>query len=183
MELRNIMFHRILVALDRSESSQQVFAEAVALAEATHASVMLLHVLSPFDGEQPGSVYPAIDGIYPGLHRETMQLYVNQWHEFEREALESLRSLSQSAIAAGVVAEFSQNFGDPGRTICEIAHTWDADLIMVGRRGRSGLSEFFLGSVSNYVLHHAPCSVLTVQGLIEASRSHDRSHSEGALLR
>jgi len=37
-------------------------------------------------------------------------------------------------------------------------------LVVVGRRGHSGLSELFLGSVSNYVLHRAPCSVLTIQG-------------------
>ncbi len=177
------MFHKILVALDRSDTSQQVFTEAIALAKATQSSVMLLHVLSPFDGEYPGSVYPAIDGIYPGLHRETVQIYTNQWREFEREALESLRSLSQTAIQTGVAAEFSQNFGDPGRTICEIAHTWDADLIIVGRRGRSGLSEFFLGSVSNYVLHHAPCSVLTVQGLTTAAQSNNQSDSEVAIAR
>lgn len=177
------MFQKILIALDRSDSSQQVFAEAIALAKATQASVMLLHVLSPFDGEYPGSVYPAIDGIYPGLHRETVQIYANQWQEFEQEALESLRSLSQTAIAAGVAAEFSQNFGDPGRTICEIAHTWGADLIIVGRQGRSGLSEFFVGSVSNYVLHHAPCSVLTVQGLMKASQSDHQPQSKAAIVR
>jgi nucleotide-binding universal stress UspA family protein len=33
----------------------------------------------------------------------------------------------------------------------------------MGRRGRTGLSELFLGSVSNYVTHHAPCSVLTLK--------------------
>lgn len=33
---------------------------------------------------------------------------------------------------------------------------------MMGRGGRSGLDEFFLGSVSNYVLHHVPCLVLAV---------------------
>jgi len=39
-------------------------------------------------------------------------------------------------------------------------------VIMIGRHGRTGLAEFFLGSVSNYVMHHAPCSVLTIQGPI-----------------
>ena len=43
-----------------------------------------------------------------------------------------------------------------------MANSWQADMIIVGNRGRSGLSEFFLGSVSNYVMHHAPCSVLVV---------------------
>lgn len=167
----SLMFHKILVALDDSNSSQQVFAEAVALAKATNASLMLLHVLSPFEGEYPGSIYPAIDGIYPGLHRETVQIYMHQWQQFEQQALESLRALSHKAIEVDVPAEFTQNLGDPGRMICELANTWNADLIMVGRRGRSGLSEFFLGSVSNYVLHHAPCSVLTVQGLTQGTQS------------
>jgi hypothetical protein len=34
----------------------------------------------------------------------------------------------------------------------------------MGRRGRTGISELLLGSVSNYVTHHATCSVLIVQG-------------------
>ena len=46
--------------------------------------------------------------------------------------------------------------------ICELAKFWNADLIIMGRRGRSGLAEVFLGSESNYVLHHAPCSVQIV---------------------
>ncbi|RMG10302.1 MAG: universal stress protein, partial [Cyanobacteria bacterium J055] len=37
-------------------------------------------------------------------------------------------------------------------------------LIIVGRRGRQGIEEAVLGSVSNYVVHHAPCSVLAIQG-------------------
>ncbi|MCZ8054719.1 MAG: universal stress protein, partial [Microcystis sp. LE19-12.2C] len=49
------------------------------------------------------------------------------------------------------------------KTICKVAREENIDLIVIGRRGRSGLGELFLGSVSNYVLHHAPCSVLIVQ--------------------
>ncbi len=44
-----------------------------------------------------------------------------------------------------------------------MARNCGADVIVMGRRGHSGLSELILGSVSNYVLHHAPCSVLIVQ--------------------
>lgn len=176
------MFNKILVALDDS-SSQQIFAEAITLAKATTASLMLLHVLSPFEGEYPGSIYPAIDGIYPGLHRQTIQIYMSQWHQFEQQALDSLRSLSCQAAEAGVSAEFTQNLGDPGRIICDLARTWDADLVMVGRRGRAGLSEFFLGSVSNYVLHHAPCSVLTIQGSAKATQSDKPLQPDVAIAR
>jgi nucleotide-binding universal stress UspA family protein len=73
-----------------------------------------------------------------------------------------LQSLSAQANTAGVNTEFTQNTGNAGRMICELATVWNADLIIMGRRGRSGIAEFFLGSVSNYVLHHAPCSVQIV---------------------
>ncbi|MFN6036632.1 MAG: universal stress protein, partial [Dolichospermum sp.] len=76
--------------------------------------------------------------------------------------LQMLQSFTSQANTAGINTEFTQNSGNPGRMICELARTWNADLIMMGRRGRSGLAEFFLGSQSNYVLHHAPCSVQIV---------------------
>ncbi|MEL6786783.1 MAG: universal stress protein, partial [Cyanobacteria bacterium J06607_15] len=52
---------------------------------------------------------------------------------------------------------------NPGRTICDRAQTWSVDLILVGSRGLTGAKEVMLGSVSNYVTHHAPCSVLIVR--------------------
>lgn len=45
--------------------------------------------------------------------------------------------------------------GDPGSQICEAAEERDVDCIVVGRRGQSSASDPLLGSVSNYVLHHA----------------------------
>jgi nucleotide-binding universal stress UspA family protein len=96
-----------------------------------------------------------------------MQIYWDRLREQEQAGLERLRSLEAEAIAAGVSTEFTQNLGDPGRLICELAKSWNADLIIIGRRGLSGLGEFWLGSVSNYVLHHAPCHVLTIQGIAQ----------------
>ena len=57
--------------------------------------------------------------------------------------------------------------------ICNAAISWQADLIIMGRRGRTGLSELFLGSVSNYVLHHAPCAVLVVQHSVNVNLSEE----------
>jgi nucleotide-binding universal stress UspA family protein len=157
------MFHKILVAIDGSDVSLQAFEQAVALAAATQAKLMLLHVLSPFDEAYPSPVFPSVDGIYPGIHTEAVKVYMSQWQSYEQKGLDMLRSQTAIATEAGVATEFSQNVGNPGRSICEVARTWEADLIMIGRRGLSGLSELFMGSVSNYVLHHATCSVLTVQ--------------------
>ncbi len=162
------MFTKILVALDNTSMSKHVFAEAVSLAKASGARLMLLHVLSPMDDSYPTPVYPGTDSLYTSLHAEAVKAYARQWEIFEREGLALLQSLTNQAIAAGVETEFSQDVGDPGEVTCRLAETWAADLVVVGRRGRTGLSELFLGSVSNYVLHHAPCSVLTIQGRVPA---------------
>ncbi|MEC4886179.1 MAG: universal stress protein [Scytonema sp. PMC 1070.18] len=160
------MFHKVLVAIDDSEISQHIFDEAIFLAKSVSANVLLLHVLSPFESSQLNPVFLQPNGVYPALHTEAVNRYMMQWENLKQERHNLLSSLAEKGKQAGIDVEFSQNFGDPGRMICDVARSWNADLIIVGRRGRRGLSELFLGSVSNYVLHNAPCSVLTVQGLI-----------------
>ena len=160
------MFHKILVALDNSEISQYIFEQAVSLAKATNAEMMLLHVISPLEDPYINPAFLQPDALYPTLHTEALNQYLQEWDKLKQQRLDWLRSLAQTATNVGVKAEFTQNLGDAGRLICEVALNWSADLILVGRRGRSGLSELFLGSVSNYVLHHAHCSVLTLQGII-----------------
>lgn len=49
--------------------------------------------------------------------------------------------------------------GDPRREIVEAAKDWDADLIVVGSHGRTGIQRLILGSVAEYVVRHAACSV------------------------
>lgn len=153
------MFTKILVALDRSPMGKQVFDHALALAKATGASLMLLHVLS---AEEEGSPYaPMLSNFdyYPGLGSQSFEYYQKQWDKFKNQGVEMLQVFCAQANTAGVNAEFTQQLGSPGRIISQLAVQWGADLIVMGRRGRSGLTELFLGSVSNYVLHHAPCSV------------------------
>lgn len=152
------MLQKILVAVDNSTMGRQVFEEALAIARATGANMMILHVLDP---EESGS--PQIPMIYNTysmpLDEPSMKLYQQQWQEFEEQGLKMLQSLADIATAAGIKAEFTQKMGNPGRAICELANNWGIDLIVMGRRGLSGVKEFFLGSVSSYVLHRAPCSI------------------------
>ena len=160
------MYHKILVAVDKSEMSQYVFEHGVFLAKAADAELMLLHVLSPLEDPYISPVFTQPDTLYPSVPTTPMDTYIQEWEELKRQRLDWLRSLSDTAINAGVKTGFTQNLGDAGKIICEVARNGLADLIVVGRRGSTGISEFLLGSVSNYVLHHAPCSILTVQGRI-----------------
>jgi nucleotide-binding universal stress UspA family protein len=141
------MFHKILVALDNSNIDRHVFDEAVALAKATGASLRLLYVM------------PACDAGYA-------EPYTSRQPSPHR-----LRSLVEEATAVGVKADFTEHLGDPAPDICAIAQRWQADLIVLGRRKLTRLGELLHGSVSNYVLHHAPCAILVVQETKPASQS------------
>jgi nucleotide-binding universal stress UspA family protein len=161
------MFHHVLAAIDHSDLGMQVFERAVKQAKLTQAKLMLVHVISPEDQGYPS--FPAVPGIdtYFALpqNEASIKAYLEAWHTYEQQGLDKLKSLAETATQAGVSTEFSQLQGAPGRVICELAKSWGADLIVLGRRGRMGVNELFLGSVSNYVMHHAACSVLTLQNL------------------
>jgi nucleotide-binding universal stress UspA family protein len=52
--------------------------------------------------------------------------------------------------------------GSAAHQLVQAAADWDADLIVVGSRGQSGLERLLVGSVARAVLYHASCSVLIV---------------------
>ncbi|MEM8722065.1 MAG: universal stress protein [Cyanobacteria bacterium P01_G01_bin.39] len=142
------MSNKILVALDLSDASRSVFNTALFLAQTTHAQLVLLQIIPSAKDESLSSVY-----------EESRQ-------RFKQRGLEALQSLAQDATTAGVNVEFTQDLGNPGRTICDFAQTRSVDTILVGSRGLTGAKEMLLGSVSNYVTHHAPCSVLIVREIL-----------------
>lgn len=54
-------------------------------------------------------------------------------------------------------------FGSPESRIVETADEWKPDLVVVGSHGYSGWERLLIGSVSDSVVHHSPCSVLVVR--------------------
>ncbi|BDA74581.1 UspA domain-containing protein [Calothrix sp. PCC 7716] len=162
------MFNKILVAVDTHDTCQPVVDKALSLAQLTASNLMLVNVISPFDEKYP-PIYVYPNTAIPTLYGEVVKEYIQESENIKQDKIKFLRQLCQQAIDLGIDAEFRILFGDPSLVICEIAQTWNADLIIIGRRGRTGLSELFLGSVSNYVLHHALCSVLTVQQSVKAN--------------
>ncbi|MEO0532561.1 MAG: universal stress protein [Cyanobacteria bacterium P01_A01_bin.123] len=166
------MFKKILVAIDGSETrSQAIFQQALTLAKMTDSQLMLLHVLCSEDHNNPGLPMRTYSVYYPPVDDVAWQTYQKRWDDYERSWVEKLKNMSDSAIAAGVPTEFTEAGGEPGKQICNLAKSWAADLIIVGSRGRKGIAEWLLGSISNYVMHHAPCSVLVVHNAATANAS------------
>ncbi len=153
-------FHKILVALDRSDTSEELLAQAIDLAHREDSEIHLMSCLqwaSSFQRENFGGLSAVPNFELPAIDMEMMQIDL-------RRIQDSLEGYQAQAQAAGVKTTLSCDMGDPGALICNQAKTWGADLVLLGRRGRSGFSELLMGSVSNFVLHHAPCSVLVIQG-------------------
>ena len=159
------MFQRILVALDRSNSSCNVLEEAIALAKPATGQLNLVTVVPPMDLGYPDPVYLSLEGMQGVWTTELYQSHLTSWHQQQQEVEQWLRSQAEFVHRQGVSASYTCPIGTPDVTLCDTASRWNADLIMMGRRGRTGFSELLLGSVSNYVMHHASCSVLTVQGI------------------
>ena len=161
-------FHKILVAIDYSELTRLVFTQAVELAQGQAASLYLFHCLTSEAVADP--LPAAIElGLYPEVLESAYQ--AESRAEAQMKQVETLlQGYQQQASQQGVEAIADYKLGSPGQLLCQVAQDWKADLIVLGRRGRTGLTEALLGSVSNYVLHHAACSVLIVQASQQPSR-------------
>lgn len=157
-------FHKIVVALDNSTLSQTVFAQALALAQTMQARLLLFSGVSNASLVQPPSL-PADVGLFsPDMMSSTYQVQQTNLESLQEAGEVLLQQYSETARQAGLQVETRLEVGDIESLLCATAQTWGADLIVVGRRGRKGLSEALLGSMSNYAVHHAHCAVLVVQG-------------------
>ncbi len=168
-------FKKILVALDRTSQAPEVFETALDLSRKEGSNLMVFHCIS-WEAEEKANPFMGIGtladvNMYGTLHK----LRQDSLHQEMTRIQNRLQTYSQEAASQGVKTEFECKVGNPSGWICEYAKEWGADLIILGRRGYSGWSEFLLGSVSNFVLHHAPCSVLVVQdaNLPEAKTNSD----------
>lgn len=168
------MLDKILVAIDQSTASQGAFEAALELAQALGAELTLIHALDIFDPMSPERPTAPVGSYSMALDNVLRERYEQQWAEFVNQFDALLRQKQEIAEAAGVTVSYQQPYGNPGPVICKVAKHRKTDLIVMGSRGRSGLRELLLGSVSNYIMHHAPCSVM----VIHPDGRHERSPRE-----
>jgi nucleotide-binding universal stress UspA family protein len=158
------MYKQILIAIDSSNMGEKVFQQGISIAKINQAEVLLLHVLSAEEENSPLPIPPDITEFYPAAGNElTLETWKQQWETYEKTGLKMLQEYVEKAETQGIKVEYQQIAGSPGKTICKIAQQKQIELIVIGHRGLTGLSELILGSVSNYVLHHAHCCILMVQ--------------------
>jgi nucleotide-binding universal stress UspA family protein len=157
------VLQKILIATGDSPESAEIFKSGLTLAEKYGAQISILHVLNLFQSGFDTVSNPFMGGSYLMMNDLAIQQYQQELKDCEQKGMDQLESYAREARARNIQVEIFQNLGDAGRTICETAKKYAADVIVMGRNQKSMLSEILLGSTSNYVLHHAPCSVLVVQ--------------------
>jgi nucleotide-binding universal stress UspA family protein len=145
----------IVVGVDGSEPSLAALRFAAEEAELRDARLVAVHAwvfVPPVAVGEPGlAPIPATD--FPG------QL------EAQSEAAEGeLETALAGAFAAGAPVEIERKLveDDPGQAL--VRESASADLVVVGSRGRSGITAALLGSVSRHVVDHAVCPVVVVKG-------------------
>jgi len=140
-------FKKILIAVDNSEFSAHAADVGIELAKPLKAKIGFVHVFDPSVG--PGTMWSV-----PADKLMEMS---------EREAKRLLAKFRERAALRSTVPEFLEAGGVPAAKIVDAAKKWPADLIVMGSHGRGKIGGLFLGSVSQEVLHHAPCPVLVVR--------------------
>jgi nucleotide-binding universal stress UspA family protein len=157
------MFNKILVALDRSSEASAILDSALSIAQAKNSEILLVHFIDwQMQDESPwigiGTLYDVdLSGEHYDWSRQRLQKefkIANDW----------LMAKAEQVNLAGINCQYECHVGNCNLGIGDRAKDWKADLLIIGRRGRKKIAEMLLGSVSNYVIHHAPCSVLVVQG-------------------
>jgi len=149
--LQKSRIRKILVPVDGSKCSINAVKFAVDLAEKYSSEICLFHVVH--------NVYVNLSG--EGLIDRFDPIFTIE--ELEEEGERLLSSVLTLVREAGVEARAQLDYGSPANKIVHFAKEENFDLIVVGSTGRGVLSRLFFGSVSDKVVHRAPCPVLVVK--------------------
>jgi len=144
------MLKNILVPIDGSEPAWHSLEYARALGEKFDSTITVVHVV------QPHYILPTI-----ALNGEIPFVSVNI-EEIETTGYK-LIDLAKQKMTTYPKVETLLELGHPAERILALAKTKTYDLIVIGSRGLSGISEYFLGSISSTVSQHSTIPVMIVK--------------------
>ena len=137
----------ILTPIDFSGASKPVVAEAVKLARAVRARLVLLHVVQP-PVVTDNDVGPQMRAEYAATASEA--------------AAKLLAALEKPLRARGIAVQTKHMLGNPGQCIVDQAAMLDADYIVLGSHGHGAFYELIVGSTTSRVLKQARCPIVVV---------------------
>ncbi len=142
---------RILFPTDFSGCANYALPYAAAIARATGAAILCVHVVEP--------IVPAVG--YTGL-AEPMPI-ADITDQLQDSAERELPKLAECEECAGLDVEDLIVHGDPAAEIVRVADERQVDLIVISSHGRTGFGRMIFGSTAEAVVRHAHCPVLVVK--------------------
>ncbi|WP_097461715.1 universal stress protein [Mangrovitalea sediminis] len=139
------IYKRILVAIDLTDEAPEVLGRAQTIAQNNDAELLLMHVIEPVGYAYGGDIPMDLSELQNQLDASARKQLAEYGKRFDVEP-------SQHIIAVG----------RPSSEIHRAAEEHNADLVVVGSHGRSGI-QLLLGSTANGVLHGSKCDVLAVR--------------------
>jgi len=139
------MYKKVVLAVDGSEISKNAVKHAIALAKQNSGMVIAIHVIPPIDVMDIETFKP--DVVINSLRRQGEQI---------------LSEVKESAQKEGVLIQTRVEDGIPADKICEVAEDTDADIIVMGSHGRTGIGKVFIGSVTERVISKTKCRPVLV---------------------
>jgi nucleotide-binding universal stress UspA family protein len=143
---------KILLAIDDSKCAEAAVRMLLSQFQPRKTTVRVLHVAEPIET----AYYPELTPPYPMNFGDISKQRMDIGRKLTARATEKLRR-------AGFKADSAVNLGRVRISIVDAAKKWHADLIVMGSHGRKGMERLLLGSVSEYVVRHASCSVQIVR--------------------
>ncbi len=147
-------FQKVLLGVDGSTCSEDAANWLLRLPLPAESTVRLVTVIPPMD-----DIVRASRMVPLPLAEDPVGLD----QRLRDEAQQRLESLAAPFEQTGRKVDAEVRGGHGALGLLEAAEEWGADLIVVGAHGLSAIDRFLLGSVSEHVLRHAPCSVLVVK--------------------
>lgn len=140
---------KIVVGLDGSEHSAYALQWAIRMAQGMHSEVIAVFAIAPSTYFDTGWAAPTVPIEYDEKWRaEVKTEFENVWCAPLRDAAVKYRTVIGDGRAASVIVKAADEF--------------DADIVIAGRRGRGGVAELLLGSVSHELVLHCKRPVLVI---------------------
>ncbi len=139
---------KILLCVDESKFSEAALQAVLSQFRPQSTQVRVLHVLQPVSFAPP-----------PQMAAQ----YASELEQEGKKGRELVERAAKTLQAAGFQAESTVEKGDIRVRIIDTASEWNADLIVIGSHGHSGIPRLLLGSRAEFVARNAHCSVEIVR--------------------
>jgi nucleotide-binding universal stress UspA family protein len=146
----------IVVGVDLSVPSDQALDRAAGLAQLHGATLVLVHA-------------QADDAPIEHVGNDMIEQLGRVSEAIRIEEAKHLAERKDRLETKGITVDLVGRAGPPGEVVAQVAKDREAQLIVIGTHGRTGISRFLLGSVATAVLRHAPCDVLVCRGTAGSS--------------